>query len=75
MQRTVDRRSDRARKADTRAKIEHGGLIRKAGLADEPAHVLLGILLDAQSRLREEEGQRARQRWAAMGSAAFTGAD
>ena len=36
-----------ARKADTRNKIQLGGLIVKAGLAEEPAAVLLGLLLEA----------------------------
>ena len=39
-----------ARKADTRNKIQLGGLIVKAGLAEEPAAVLLGLLLEAAER-------------------------
>ena len=40
-----------ARKADTRNKIQLGGLIVKAGLAEEPAAVLLGLLLEAAGTL------------------------
>ena len=40
-----------ARKADTRNKIQLGGLIVKAGLAREPAAVLLGLLLEAAKTL------------------------
>ena len=70
MQRTVNRRTDEARKADTRAKIEHGGLIRKAGLGDESAAVLLGLLLDAHDRLARD-GPVCREEWARRGSDAF----
>ena len=40
-----------ARKADTRNKIQLGGLIVKAGLGSEQAPVLLGILLAAAKAL------------------------
>jgi Conjugal transfer protein TraD len=39
------------RKADTRRKIELGGLIIKAGAADLDAMVLLGLLAEAHARV------------------------
>ena len=39
------------RKADARRKIQLGGLIMKAGLDEEPAAVLLGLLLEAAETL------------------------
>ncbi|CAH1660824.1 type IV conjugative transfer system coupling protein TraD [Chelatococcus asaccharovorans] len=49
-----------ARKQDTREKIELGGLIVKAGLRYEKRAVLLGMLIDASSRLHADESERAR---------------
>lgn len=36
------------RKQDTRQKIQLGGLVKKAGLHEEPPAVLLGLLLEAK---------------------------
>ena len=47
-----------ARKADTRNKIQLGGLIVKAGLGDEPAAVLLGLLLAAARTLSGPDADR-----------------
>lgn len=61
--------SAEARKKDTREKIELGGLIVKAGLRFEKRALLLGLLIDAQQRLRNDEAERARL--AAIGAEAF----
>lgn len=49
-----------ARKKDTRDKIALGGLIAKAGLRYERRALLLGLLIDARQRLKENEAERAR---------------
>lgn len=41
------------RRRDTRRKIQLGGLIVKAGLADIPTNVLLGLLVDGRERIRD----------------------
>ena len=61
-----------ARKADTRRKIQLGGLIVKAGIAEEPAAVLLGLLLEAAERFAGPGGDAARERWQQAGEAEFT---
>jgi hypothetical protein len=43
--------SQSLRKADTRRKIELGGLIIKAGASDLDAMVLLGLLAEAHARV------------------------
>ena len=48
------------RKKDTREKIALGGLIVKAGLRYESRALLLGLLMDAKSRLSGNEVERAR---------------
>ncbi len=65
------RRSDtsEARKKDTREKIELGGLIAKAGLRYEKRALLLGLLLEAVGRLRDNETER--ERLTAIGEQAF----
>jgi hypothetical protein len=60
-----------ARKADTRRKIELGGLIVKAGLAEEEAAVLLGLLLAAAKALLAPDGAAARESWRKAGDDAF----
>jgi Conjugal transfer protein TraD len=60
-----------ARKFDTRRKIQLGGLIVKAGIAEEPAAVLLGLLLEAAQKLAGPGGDAARERWQAAGEAEF----
>jgi hypothetical protein len=44
--------SQALRKADTRRKIELGGLVIKGGAADLDAMVLLGLLAEATERAR-----------------------
>lgn len=58
-----------ARKKDTREKIELGGLIVKAGLRYEKRSLLLGLLIDANRRVRGDETEKARL--AAIGAEAF----
>ncbi len=41
------------RKRDAHEKIKLGGLIVKAGLADIPTNVLLGLLVEGRERLRD----------------------
>jgi hypothetical protein len=55
---SLNRERERLRKADTRRKIQLGGLIVKAGLAEEPSSVILGLLCDARSRLPNEKVRR-----------------
>nr|ASK49572.1 conjugal transfer protein TraD [Agrobacterium larrymoorei] len=58
-----------ARKKGTREKIELGGLIVKAGLRYEKRSLLLGLLIDANRRIRGDETEKARL--AAIGAEAF----
>lgn len=60
------------RKQDTRAKIKWGGLIKKAGLDNEPPAVLLGLLLDAFEKLSSKQGDTLRNEWRLKGDIAFT---
>jgi hypothetical protein len=61
-----------ARKADTRRKIQLGGLVIKAGIAGESTAVLLGLLLETGKKLAGPDGEAARERWRAAGAAGFT---
>ncbi|MDR6101822.1 hypothetical protein QE369_002019 [Agrobacterium larrymoorei] len=58
-----------ARKKDTREKIELGGLIVKAGLRYEKRSLLLGLLIDANRRIKGDQAEKARL--AAIGAEAF----
>jgi hypothetical protein len=49
-----------ARKKDAREKIELGGLIVKAGLRYEKRALLLGLLIDAATRIKGNEAERSR---------------
>ena len=60
-----------ARKEDTRRKIELGGLVIKAGLADEPAAVLLGGLLNLAKSLQSPDGERTKNELKKLGDSAF----
>lgn len=55
------------RKADTRRKIQLGGLIKKAGLDLEPMTVLYGLLLNSKENL-----EKNREQWHQKGKASFT---
>jgi hypothetical protein len=59
------------RSQDTRTKIQLGGLVIKAGLADEPAAVLLGLLVEASRALKGEKGPTLRDRFKQAGDRAF----
>ncbi|KMO37511.1 conjugal transfer protein TraD [Methylobacterium aquaticum] len=50
------------RRRDAHKKITLGGLIVKAGLADIPSNVLLGLLVEGRERIRDpaEEERLAR---------------
>ncbi len=61
--------SSEARKKDTREKIELGGLIVKADLRYEKRALLLGLLIEAGSRIRNDESERSRL--TAIGAEAF----
>ena len=58
-----------ARKKDTREKIQLGGLIVKAGLRWEKRALLLGILIDAATRLKHDTVER--DRLTTLGTEAF----
>ncbi len=60
------------RKQDTRQKIQLGGLVKKAGLANEKSAVLLGLLLDAAEKLQGEEATSLRIDWMIKGDIAFS---
>ncbi len=71
LQRSLRRLAMDARKQDTRRKIQLGGLIIKAGLAEEEAAVILGALLSAAEALSGPDGEAARQRFRLSGARAF----
>lgn len=50
----------KARRKDTREKIQLGGLIVKAGLRYEKRAVLLGLLIDGAGRIWSDEAERTR---------------
>jgi hypothetical protein len=58
-----------ARRKDAREKIELGGLIVKAGLRYEKRALLLGLLIDAGQRIKNDDAERLRL--LALGSEAF----
>lgn len=62
---------DQLRKADVRRKIQLGGLVVKAELGDEPAALLLGLLLEANEKLKSKEGDQYRNGWIKHGDDAF----
>ena len=60
------------RKQATREKIQLGGLIKKAGLDEEPTAVLLGLLLEAAATLRGDNSKAARNHWQVLGDMEFS---
>jgi hypothetical protein len=68
MQRVVD--ADR--QLDTRRKIQLGGLVIKAGLADEEPAVILGLLTAAKRVLDGPHAAESRRRWKEIGDKAFS---
>ena len=65
------RLTDLERKADTRRKIQLGGLIIKAGLQEESSAVILGLLLEAYETLISDLGLDAKLTWQIKGELAF----
>lgn len=63
----LSRERERLRKADTRRKIQLGGLIVKAGLEEESSSVLLGLLFDAKNKMSIEK-----DRWRELGDIEFS---
>ena len=61
--------SDAARKADTYRKIQLGGLVIKAGMAEQPPAVILGALIDALEQMQSDPGRAARLK--TIGDAGF----
>jgi hypothetical protein len=59
------------RKADTRHKIELGGLRIKAGLGDLDKAVLYGIDIDARERINGPNGAAEIERFRKIGSDGF----
>ncbi|MGD0288908.1 MAG: conjugal transfer protein TraD [Candidatus Binataceae bacterium] len=63
--------STEERKLDTRRKIQFGGLVIKAGLANEELAVILGMLAAGGRVLHGQNGSEARRRWKEIGEHAF----
>ena len=64
-------REELERKADTRRKIQLGGLIVKAGLAAEDPAVLLGMLTAGARVLKSPSAADSRRRWKEIGDRVF----
>ncbi|MBD5071840.1 conjugal transfer protein TraD [Xanthomonas citri pv. citri] len=69
---TLARVRDQVRKDDTRRKIELGGLVIKAGLAELDRAVIFGALLDAATRLQGEHGEALRLQFLEAGKHEMT---
>ncbi|MBV8359216.1 MAG: conjugal transfer protein TraD [Deltaproteobacteria bacterium] len=67
----MQRVADVERRLDTRRKIQLGGLVIKAGLADEEPAVILGLLTATKRALDGENGAGHRRRWKESGDKAF----
>jgi conjugative transfer protein TraD len=67
----MQRVADADRRRDTRRKIQLGGLIIKAGLADEELAVILGLLAAAKRVLNGAHADESRRRWKELGEQAF----
>jgi hypothetical protein len=63
--------ADADRRLDTRHKIQLGGLVIKAGLGDEEAAVILGLLTAAKRVLSGQHAADSRRRWKELGDQAF----
>ena len=62
------------RRKRTRHLIELGGLVVKAGLVNQTGDdraIILGALLWMAKKLQSDQGEQARQLWAAKGKKAF----
>jgi hypothetical protein len=60
------------RKQETRKKIQLGGLIIKAGLSEESASVLLGILVEAAEKLHADDSEIRRKHFQVLGDVFFS---
>lgn len=60
------------RKQDTRRKIQLGGLIKKAGLDGESTAVLYGLLLEAQEKINQTDGEKYREAFRLRGDLSLT---
>jgi Conjugal transfer protein TraD len=67
----MQRVADIERRLDTRRKIQLGGLVIKAGLANEEPAVILGLLIAAKRVLDGQNAADSRQRWKEIGNKAF----
>lgn len=72
---SLARSREALRKADTRHKIELGGLVIKAGLGDEDKAVILGALMEAARSLQNDHSGTARKRLKRAGKGSFTTGD
>ena len=61
--------SDAARKADTYRKIQLGGLVIKAGMAEQPPAVILGALIEGLQQMQADPTRTVR--FKALGDAMF----
>lgn len=59
------------RKADTRHKIQLGGLIVKAGMDSESNALLLGLLVSAREAINGHNGAAIREKWQTVGDKIF----
>lgn len=59
------------RKADTRHKIQLGGLIVKAGMDSESSALLLGLLVAAKNAINGPNGAAIRKEWQSLGDKFF----
>ena len=66
----MQRAADAERRRDTRRKIQLGGLIIKAGLAEEEPAVILGLLAAAKRVLSGPHAADSRRRWKDFGNQA-----
>ena len=63
------------RKQETRHKIQMGGLVTKAGLAEEDTAVLLGAFLEVAHELAGPNAEAVRRRLRRSGDRAFREAE
>lgn len=54
-ERAYARERIKERKADTREKIEFGGLVKKAGMHNYSKAVILGVLIEAAAQLENDD--------------------
>ncbi len=71
LERQLAREKIKQRKADTRKKIEFGGLVVKAKLDDMPKDIILGALIRIKEAIDNEPGSKAL--YQSIGQAAFMG--